>query len=970
MSVELAPIELPVNDDNVDNSLVNGTTVLPQEHSENGVVDYVEIPHDLVVENKLLRNELDTVRAHNEALEDNNLDLRAQLAAKLQTEKELQEQLKVLSQFAINSGSSHQKQVDLQRMYDQMCYKDTRIVELNNIIMEKERQIMDLQEMCREQNQVAEAKNRAIQIVNKRLKELDNRKFCDASTETDSSFGFRKERFVNGRDISPGRAVPQFKLHSNNHSPPPLDPSEEQSSFVTETEAQLEDGIEGDRELTASPTLSERRRYRKRVTFDLRAASVPKRKTPQPDGQPIDQETLLDDRESLAQAVVDLSAENDQLRKTISEMEQSLQVGSEWEDGKIAALEEEAELARKDARNQAIKARAAATARIKELETKLLELRVSSSKEIDNLKASNDVLKNSREWALMENSKLLEQITNLKQKLSDLRAELDSSNTATCVIRQRLEAEERRYQNLTEELRNLHLINQQLNDDKIYLVNEVERLSEDLNQQIDVVSAMEGDLIVYEAHVSILRESLSMTKKEEQQLIKSKAFAAKLSALEQEKAVMSKRSSDEKLRTKALNAKIRELEKERDSLIESIFCTQSILQQYEESKCSGRRTMNSSLDGSESGELKKLNNTEDFNDTLPRFNERKIMQKAAQHDFKKNKKEIDRELEKQEQEVEHEEEDSFAGQEGNGIEPKSYEEMIPPFAAAEVVPIIPTEIKFRTDSAFKPPTKTQNVVEVNDKLLGNVNNSVSDDVNNKTSPETVTLSPEKVMHLIPHEVQIETLPETMDEVLENLSSEAQDEGDVENLKCEFIHEGEICNGDNIGSELDDKNVKQQQETYKEGQKPESSEGRTEEDSQQNGDNWDVEERELSDIPKKKVDNISLGEPSSERHLKDFQNEGTYEEKIEEASQQNDDNWGWGDEDSADSVEEQDNQQAQDDWERGSEQQEVKQTPKKSVKMTPEVKPASKQQQLDWAWNDGAADQLEDKDEDGGDWEDW
>lgn len=36
---------------------------------------------------KLLREELGTVRAHNEAMEDNNLDLRAQLAAKAQSEK-------------------------------------------------------------------------------------------------------------------------------------------------------------------------------------------------------------------------------------------------------------------------------------------------------------------------------------------------------------------------------------------------------------------------------------------------------------------------------------------------------------------------------------------------------------------------------------------------------------------------------------------------------------------------------------------------------------------------------------------------------------------------------------------------------------------------------------------------------------------------------------------------------------------
>lgn len=55
-------------------------------------------------------------------------------------------------------------------MYDQMVRKDEKIVELNNTILEKERQIIDLQEMCREQNQVATAKSLAVQIVNKRLR--------------------------------------------------------------------------------------------------------------------------------------------------------------------------------------------------------------------------------------------------------------------------------------------------------------------------------------------------------------------------------------------------------------------------------------------------------------------------------------------------------------------------------------------------------------------------------------------------------------------------------------------------------------------------------------------------------------------------------------------------------------------------------------------------------------------------------
>lgn len=42
-------------------------------------------------------------------------------------------------------------------------------MELNNTILDKERQILDLQEMCREQGQLVQAKSRAFQIVQQRF---------------------------------------------------------------------------------------------------------------------------------------------------------------------------------------------------------------------------------------------------------------------------------------------------------------------------------------------------------------------------------------------------------------------------------------------------------------------------------------------------------------------------------------------------------------------------------------------------------------------------------------------------------------------------------------------------------------------------------------------------------------------------------------------------------------------------------
>ena len=70
------------------------------------------------------------------------------------------------------SKRDSEKDGDLKQMYDQLKYKDSRIIDLNQVIMEKERKIMDLQEACREQGQVAQSKQQAVQIVNRRLQVL------------------------------------------------------------------------------------------------------------------------------------------------------------------------------------------------------------------------------------------------------------------------------------------------------------------------------------------------------------------------------------------------------------------------------------------------------------------------------------------------------------------------------------------------------------------------------------------------------------------------------------------------------------------------------------------------------------------------------------------------------------------------------------------------------------------------------
>lgn len=58
-----------------------------------------------------------------------------------------------------------------------------------------------------------------------------------------------------------------------------------------------------------------------------------------------------------------------------------------------------------------------------------------------------------------------------------------------------------------------------------------------------MISLLEGDLIVYEAHVGLLKDSLGASKIEDRQLIKSKAFAAKINLLETEKSEIVKQNN-------------------------------------------------------------------------------------------------------------------------------------------------------------------------------------------------------------------------------------------------------------------------------------------------------------------------------------------------------------------------------------------------------------------------------------------
>uniref|UniRef100_A0AC34QF35 Uncharacterized protein n=1 Tax=Panagrolaimus sp. JU765 TaxID=591449 RepID=A0AC34QF35_9BILA len=282
--------------------------------------------HCLNDKNEKLLKELEKAYELVAKYEDENFGLRAQLADYKEKENEFKRQIEALSSLVISDGS-HQRTVDLQRVYDQLLYKDGRIVELNNQILEKERQILDLQEAVREQGEVASAKSKAVQIVNQRLLEIDGRHTKDASTETDVGFIERGGRRKQPRVTSPGRAVPQLRL-GNNGSPPPLDPAEDQSSYTTET-ATYDDA---EREWSPSPSASAAlnrisKKYRKKVTFDLKPPGPGGKKDPKVKLEFMSPDTARLPLQGLdnefAQQIIDLTNENDELRRIIAEIERA-----------------------------------------------------------------------------------------------------------------------------------------------------------------------------------------------------------------------------------------------------------------------------------------------------------------------------------------------------------------------------------------------------------------------------------------------------------------------------------------------------------------------------------------------------------------------------------------------------------------------------------------------------------------------
>nr|CAD2185223.1 unnamed protein product [Meloidogyne enterolobii] len=468
-----------------------------------------------------------TLQTRLNKLEDTNIDLRAQLLS-------VTEERDAFERETLTGAN-------LKQIQEQIKQKDLKIDEMNNLILAKERQIIDLQEMCTEQGQVAHSKSLAIHIVNRRLQELDAKQVNDVATETTDLLdisgtnstpeSLRRSRSRSPHRSSPGRAFPQFRIGGNS-SPPPVDPAEDGcSSYTTETQQNLDGTF---------------KKKRKKVNFNIDI-----NKNDGNDFSPPQVQSPIKKQQIPSSDYEELITENDHLRQIIREMEEALQFANKTAKPESMTV---------------LKVKAVAQAKIRELEGMLSQKGTNKEEEIAELKAVIEQLKDSREWVLSENSKLQDQLECSKQKCSDLVEEMDSSLKTTDLFRKKLDDNIRKMDATIAELYQTRAQVRQVVDEKAILTSEIERLKEAIFAQDEFIGVLEGDLLVYEAHVGILRDSIGASKKEDRQYIKSKAFSAKINALEAEKEEICRKNNEEKLRAKAFAVKIRCLEQERDEL--------------------------------------------------------------------------------------------------------------------------------------------------------------------------------------------------------------------------------------------------------------------------------------------------------------------------------------------------------------------------------------------------------------------
>nr|CDJ89815.1 viral A-type inclusion protein [Haemonchus contortus] len=468
--------------------------------------------------------------------------------------KNMEEQLRTLqplSSVEIQERKRAAQMLDMDRIHQQMLFKDERIVELNNVILDKERQILDLQELCREQGEVASVTSQAARIVQRQWEDK-NRERREVGTETDASLwsAVRPAQESRARSDSPGRAVPS--RGTANTSPPPLDPSEalersnrrdDDEDLPNTSNSLLGKSLEWDSSL--------RKKNRKRVTFDLISTfQQPLQPIKSPSGEQVN-------------ALLELTEDNERLRRELLEANTNL--------GQLQTRlnEVDAEMTRvvRDSKTQSLKARAVAQGRIKELEDRMAELKENHAEQVERLQTEIESLRSTREWEVEQNAQLREQLNETKTKNHKLTEELDASEKANRDWEVKVSQGEEFLDQLIEDLAEAEDIINYMEQQKHSILDDVDKLKDAIIAQDQLIEILEADIVIYEEHIGILRESLGASKIDHRSLLRSKAFETKLRALEKEKEQIDRRSNEDRLRTKALDQKCKVLEEENEKLM-------------------------------------------------------------------------------------------------------------------------------------------------------------------------------------------------------------------------------------------------------------------------------------------------------------------------------------------------------------------------------------------------------------------
>uniref|UniRef100_A0A0K0D958 Uncharacterized protein n=1 Tax=Angiostrongylus cantonensis TaxID=6313 RepID=A0A0K0D958_ANGCA len=179
----------------------------------------------------------------------------------------------------------------------------------------------------------------------------------------------------------------------------------------------------------------------------------------------------------------------------------------------------------REGKTQALKARVVAQARIKELEDQMAKMSEQHTEQVERLNTEIESLRSTREWEIEQNAQLRDQLNETKLAVYKVSEIVD-------------------------------VCSRPLHTDRYAII-----------AQDQLIEILEADIIIYEEHIGILRESLGASKIDHRSLLRSKAFETKLKALEKEKEQINRRCKEDRLRTKALDNKCRVLEQENEKLM-------------------------------------------------------------------------------------------------------------------------------------------------------------------------------------------------------------------------------------------------------------------------------------------------------------------------------------------------------------------------------------------------------------------